>query len=120
MLMSMKVPALVVMLALVAPAVAVCAGPSSTSATASQTHECCPKDVVPAPAMDAACCAMSADAAQRVPTAPVRTVTAPSSSLALPAWVQQPSDLDRLARAAFVRTAADHVPRHLRPAVLII
>lgn len=116
--MSMKVPALVVMLALVAPAVAVCAGP--TASTASPSHECCPKELAPATSMDAACCAMSADATDRVPTAPARTVTTPSVAIALPLWVQQRTALDPLARAAFVRAAADHVPRHLRPAVLLI
>lgn len=112
-----------VMVVLVAPAIAMCAG----TAGAPANHDCCPKETVtsnaaavPAPAMDESCCRMSDDAGQRVPTEAARIATAPLSSVVLPFWSGEVLSNTPAAQVVTVPQSSHHVHWHLLLTVLII
>jgi len=114
-----------VMVVLVAPAIAMCAG--RASAQVSARHDCCPKEEMTADvmapsgaSMTESCCRMSDDAGQRVP-APVSQNVAPTApaTTPMPAWFHTAPSTP----AMHVHTApqpAAHVPRHLLLSVLIV
>jgi hypothetical protein len=122
-----RLAGLVLIAALMAPSLAVCAGaaPQAARKAAEHEHDCCPKDtasIAASPETSApatACCRMSADAAQRTaiqavmlipPSTPVESsvvvaATAPAS-LAV-------SDRDS-------HPESPHIARHLLLSVLLI
>lgn len=107
-----------VMVVLVAPAIATCAG--TTSAQSSARHDCCPKEETTASIAES-CCRMSDAAGQRVPSPTSQTLSA-----AAPTTVPMPARFNIVSSnspALPVRTApvsVDHVPRHLLLSVLIV
>lgn len=112
-----------VMVVLVAPAIAMCAGTVAVAQAVS--HDCCPKEAVaanavPAPAMNESCCRMSDEAGQRVPTQATPIATAPLNSAALPSWSNEAFSDTRTLSVVTAPRWSDHVPRHLLLSVLII
>jgi len=112
--------------ALLAPAIAECAG-ASEPVQAQSSHDCCPKEemtaavTAPSPAsMTESCCRMSDEAGQRAASTVAPQVAAPPVSVAVPAWfTAAPVEISaRQLHSAPV--SADHVPRHLLLSVLIV
>lgn len=115
-----------VMVVLVAPAIAMCAG--TTSPQASSRRDCCPKENMiadvaapSAPAMFDCCCNMSDEASQRVPapTSQNMATTAPVA-VSAPAWFHTVSSNTPALHVHTAPASVDHVPRHLLLSVLIV
>jgi hypothetical protein len=118
--------ALAVILAIVAPAIAVCAGVGIATGTEAAIHDCCPKDgaaTVSAPVEagpDGACCRMSADAAHRAATTTAAPIAGQPVLTAIAMPAPAPIDLAPLRRPS---TAPLHPPgraRHLLLSVLLV
>lgn len=111
--------------ALMAPAVAVCAGASAQMA--SGRHDCCPKEemtadtaATPSSSMSESCCRMSDDAGQRVPVS-AASVTAPTpSTTAAPVWQLAANTRLTTLHGLDDAPTSDHVPRHILLSVLLI
>jgi hypothetical protein len=118
-----RIVGLVLMTALVAPALAVCAGGMMPARPASE-HDCCPKapaSIMAAPSgptASAACCRMSADAAQRgaIQAVPVSLSVTPVGALV--AWLT-PAPA-RLPGHTEGPAESPHIARHLLLSVLLI
>ncbi len=123
--MVRRLLSLVLMVVLVAPAAALCAG-ETTPPAKTTAHDCCPEDVngsmaMPVgPAMNESCCRMADAADQRVPSPVQKITTAPQSAVSMPVWSQPAAGLTPLVHIATAPPAADHVPRHLLLSVLIV
>ena len=117
-----KLIALVAIVALFAPAVAVCAGaePSATR------PDCCPIEEMTAgmgtatTSMADACCAMSDEAGQRVPAPTQTLVTSAPTAAPAPAWCHLVSGHTPALHVHTAPVSVDHVPRHLLLSVLIV
>jgi hypothetical protein len=127
--MVRRLLSLVLMVVLVAPAVALCAGEVTTPAAQTAAHDCCPEELNGSMAMpdgpsrasmNESCCRMSDDAQHRVPSPVQKISTAPPSTVSMPAWSQHVEGLTPLVHVATAPPAADHVPRHLLLSVLIV
>lgn len=123
----MKCLAVLALVALLAPSVAVCAGDAPMSAPVTN-HDCCPKEdgvaaVATAPIANVsdACCRMSSDAAQRgaLPTAST-TILESVNAAPAPVWAHVLPGSRPTSHVFTSRPLTDHVPRHLLLAVLIV
>ncbi len=123
--MLRRLVSVLVMVVLVAPAIALCAGTVSAP-RASANHGCCPREMAAsaespvAPAMNESCCAMSDEAGQRVPSPTSQSVTAPQPAAVLPAWARPVSFNAPALHFTTAPPSPDHIPRHLLLSVLIV
>ena len=113
----------VLMTALMAPALAVCAA-GARPVRASSEHDCCPKDAgtisaAESPSAQSACCRMSADAARRgaIQAVELAAPAAPAGSIVTGAALDSVSR----ALARYDRhPESPHIARHLLLSVLLI
>lgn len=123
----------VLMVVLVAPAVAMCAGATQASSKPGN-HDCCPPEMagadasmamampMPSPmpsSMNDSCCRLSDDAGQRVPSVAVPVAAAPNAIAAVPAFFRFAA-IRSLQQIHTAPLSSDHVPRHLLLSVLIV
>ena len=117
-----KLLALVAIVALFAPAVAVCAGVEQSAAR----RDCCPTEELTA-GMDTAttsmadvCCTMSDEAGQRVPAPTQTLVTSAPTAAPAPAWCHLIPSHPPALHVHTAPVSVDRVPRHLLLSVLIV
>jgi hypothetical protein len=114
----------VLMMALMAPALAVCAGGTSPARPPSE-HDCCPKDAAAitaapeAPAASPACCRMSTDAAQRGAIQAVEIASPATPTEPIVAPLAPEADSRPLVRIDS-HPESPHIARHLLLSVLLI